>query len=614
MKRITQWLVKGLLIMLLPFSCFAQNATVIQDSAFYFKNQLPPESLTIALNQVAFSKQPDGRFNFGFSPDEYCYIVLKISTDSAPGTYMLSIDNTSLDMVQAFSMAPGGQRNLLYRSGNLMKYDAGRNYVWHTFPLKASPDPHFYLIAVKALSKNVNLQYRIMPPGDLQKIYRNFDRVICFYAGIIIFIVLISFLAFLLLRNYGLLLYIGYLLSVTTWILSHYGYFFPIFHPAFPRVNDVAKMISSLLAIIFFLCLILYLFKHDIRNRIFGRLIKALLSVNLFVILLALVHLVIIFPPKIITYLNIIWHALLVLSACASVPLLLSLFRTGRSAKIFCFAAACPFIMLFVQIFSNAGYISYQFLNDHGVLLANLLEIIILLSGIIFNIWDNQKSRDEQLRLLEEDRRNTLKKLIMVQDHERKRIAEELHDSIGPLLAAIRINFLRSIKAERENRRADALIAKTENIIDDSILEIRNIAHQLMPKGLSSKGLVTLLSEYFDDLQNIYPPRIEFDSDITTALNDDFQLNLYRIISELVLNAAKHSDAKFITVSMATPHKKIHIMIGDDGKGFGPVQKASGLGLKSIESRVSYLKGTMDIKSAQEEGSCIKIMIPHTES
>jgi signal transduction histidine kinase len=293
---------------------------------------------------------------------------------------------------------------------------------------------------------------------------------------------------------------------------------------------------------------------------------------------------------------------------------LLSLFGTGRSAKIFCFAAACPFIMLFIQILTNAGYITDRFLNEHGVLIANLLDIFILLSGIIYNIWDKERSRDEQLRLLEEDRRETLKKLIMVQDHERKRIAEELHDSIGPLLAAIRINFLRSVKAEREQRSADALIAKTENIIDDSIGEIRNIAHQLMPKGLSSKGLVTLLTEYFDDLRNIYSVKIEFGSDITTALNGDIQLNLYRIISELVLNAAKHSRANVIAVSMETPDHEIRLSILDDGIGFSPVQKASGLGLKSIESRVSYLKGIMEIKTSPGDGSCIKITIPHQDN
>lgn len=613
MKRIIFFIIKWAPGILFFSPCTGQNSTIIKDSAYCFKSDLPPGKLKIDLPSVAFSKIPNGRFNFGFTTNEYCYIILKVSTDSISGSNVLSIDNTSLDTVKVFSLQPDGSRNLLYSGGNLMKYETGRDYVWHTFSLNEGRYPHYYLIAVKAVSKNVNLQYQIMKQSDLQKLYRNFDRVISFYSGTILFIIFISILAFLLFRNFGLLLYVGYILSVTTWLLSHYGYFFPLFHPSFSRFNDVTKMIASLLAIVFFLCMILYLFKNDIRSRILRNVIRGITGFNLLFIGLALAHLIFVFPLSFLTGLNIAWHVLLILSVCVAIPALLSLFSTGRSARIFCFAAASPFIMLFIQILSNAGYITNRFLNNHGVLLANLVAIFILLSGIIYHIWENERAKDAQLLLMEEDRRETLKKLIMVQDNERKRIAEELHDSIGPLLAAIRINFLRSIKAEREHRQADALIAKTENIIDDSIGEIRNIAHQLMPKGLSSKGLVTLLTEYFDDLENIYPVKIEFRSDITTVLKSDFQLNLYRIISELGLNAAKHSKAKAIHISMETKDHKIGIVVRDNGIGFSSPQKTSGIGLKSIESRVSYLKGTINIQSSPGNGSCLIIAIPCEE-
>jgi signal transduction histidine kinase len=610
MKRILSWFIKGLPGILLSFSCLAQNATAIQDSAFYFKSNLPPEKIKITLQNAAFSKVADNRFNFGFTSDAYCYIVLKIKMDQQPGSYVLSIDNTSLDTVQVYSLLPDGSKKLLYRGGNLVRYDVSRNYVWHTFALEPGHDPHFYLIAVKGLSKNVNLQYRIQGSDKLQMLYRRFDRAISFYTGITLFIILISLLAFLVLKNKGLLLYVGYLISVTTWILSHYGYFFPWFYPSFPRINDVIKIVSSLLAVIFFLSLILYLFKNDIRSRALSRVILGLIGINTLFIGLALAHLLFIFSPPVLTFINITWHVLLVLSACAAVPFLFSLFSASWSAKIFCIAAACPFMMLFIQIFSNAGYISSSFLSDHGVLLANLLEIIIMLLGIIYNIWDKEKLKDVQLRLLEEDRKETFKKLITVQDSERKRIAEELHDSIGPMLAAIKINFLRSIKAERERKPAGGLIAKTESIIDESISEIRNIAHQLMPKGLSSKGLVTLLTEYFDDLENLYSADIHFTSDITATPNSDIQLNLYRIISELVLNAAKHGGAKVISVSLETHEDGINIIIRDDGTGFNAMKKSNtGMGLKSIESRVSYLKGNMEIQSSPGAGSCIDISI-----
>jgi signal transduction histidine kinase len=611
MKYIISWFLKGWPGMLLFLPCLAQSMTAIQDSTFSFKSHLSPEKVKISLQNITFSKAYDCRFNFGFTLDEYCYIVLKITADQQQEAYVLSIDNTSLDTVQVYNLLPGRPKELLYRGGNLINYDVSRDYVWHTIPLTVSRDPHFYLIAIKALSKNVNLRYSIMKSGDILKLYRSFDRTIFFYLGIVSFIMLITIIAFLMLRNKELLLYLCYLIAVTTWILAHYGYFFPWFNPHFPRINSIIKMVSSILAIISFMYLIFYLLKHRQRNRLLSKIIVVCILAGIILIILALVHLVFPFPPFVLAGLNISWHALLLLSACVIIPLLISLFKSGKSFRILSIAVASPFIMLFIQILSNTGYISNRFLNDHGTLMANLLETLILFFGIIYNIWDQEKSRDEQLKLLEEDRKNTLKKLITIQDNERKRIAEELHDSIGPMLAAIKINFLRSVKAERENRAADALVAKTENIIDDSISEIRNISHQLMPKGLSSKGLVTLLAEYFDDMENIYHTRINFTSHITMAPNSDIQLNLYRIISELVLNAAKHSKAKTITVSLETLVNEIHIVIRDDGTGFNAMKnKTSGLGLKSIESRVSYLKGEVDIQSSQGNGCCVKIMIP----
>lgn len=616
MKHAASWFMGGLceIGILLCFPSAAKTSPAIQEGVFHFKSRLPPSQIAINPDSLVFSKATDGRLNFGFCPREYCYIVLKINAGRTPGSYALSIDNTSLDTVQIFSLTPGRIKKLLYQGGNMIKYQPDRTYVWHTLMLNRGFGIHYYLIAVRAMSKNVNLQYRIMQPHELQALYQNFDRFIWFYLGITLFIMMGSVIAFLLRHNLALLLYTGYLSSVAVWILSHYGYFFPLFHPSFPRLNDVIKLVSSLLAVIFFLSLIVDLFLHGRKRGIMLRVIRYLIAANLLLISLALIHLIVVFTPAVLLAFNIAWHILLILSACTAVPVLLVVSRTVRSAKVFCFAAACPFIMLFIQVFSNAGYIKNEFLNNHGVLLANLAEIFILLCAIIYNLWDKEKLKDEQLRLLEEDRKETLKKLITVQDQERKRIAEDLHDSIGPMLAAIKINFMRALKAENESHNKGMLVAKTEHIIDDSINEIRAISHQLMPKGLSSKGLVTLLKEYFNNLESLYAISITFISDITIALNSDLQLNLYRIICELALNAAKHGSARSIFVSLKTSEHSVHIVAQDDGAGFAVVAKSPGVGLKNIESRTAYLKGILDIHSSPGEGSCVEIIIPLTET
>jgi signal transduction histidine kinase len=183
------------------------------------------------------------------------------------------------------------------------------------------------------------------------------------------------------------------------------------------------------------------------------------------------------------------------------------------------------------------------------------------------------------------------------------------------MLAAIKINFLRIVKAKDENKISDNLVTETESIIDDSLTEIRNISHQLMPKGLSSKGLINLLAEYFTDLQIVYNTQIDFTHSISVSLDKDIQLNIYRIISELVLNGAKHSSSKNITVSIETRDTETVVIINDDGKGFNATQKNnSSSGLKNVESRVAYLKGKMHMQSSVGAGTFIEISLPQNRS
>jgi signal transduction histidine kinase len=304
----------------------------------------------------------------------------------------------------------------------------------------------------------------------------------------------------------------------------------------------------------------------------------------------------------------------MVLSVSIVIIMLAWLFKANKTARIFSFALTLLLLMALLKMISNLGFINSPFLNDHGITIASLLEILMLIFGVFLNIWEDKEMQNKQLSLLEDDKKRTMQRLIVIQDDERKRIAEELHDSIGPMLAAIKINLLRIVKAKDENKISDTLVTKTERIIDESITEIRNISHQLMPKGLSSGGLISLLSEYFENLQTVYNTCIHFIHRIAVTLDKEIQLNIYRIISELVLNAAKHSGSKNITVSIETAETETLVIIKDDGKGFNPAQKSSSsLGLKNVENRVAYLNGKMHMQSSVGAGTFIKISLPQNK-
>ena len=121
-----------------------------------------------------------------------------------------------------------------------------------------------------------------------------------------------------------------------------------------------------------------------------------------------------------------------------------------------------------------------------------------------------------------------------------------------------------------------------------------------------------MLKEYLDCIHQLYNKEIDFKHQVQSILSIELQTNLYRIICELVLNAAKHSKASLITVEIKANRDLVVVNIADNGQGFiqGSNDQKKSLGLQSAESRVLYLKGKFCLHSAKEKGTTINIEIP----
>lgn len=591
-------------------TCSAEPVFII-DSAFSFTSSLNYDQIGNSLLGHKFVSTKDRTFNFGLTFNTFCYVVVKIQTNFTSDKLVLLIDNTSIDSILIFNVDKDGNRNLVYQGGNLIKYDLKRRYVWHACPIIADGKERYYLIAIKAISKNVNFSYKVFRQDELQKLYTSFDRLIFFYLGIVFLIVFASLIGLVFFKASIFVFYTCYILSISFWVLAHYGYLYPFCYPSYPFLNQITKPFFCLLASLCFLSLITISFREKIKGTKFERMLYCLKLINGGLLIITPLHLFFINFYEYAVF-NISWNVLLVVTCLTVIITILWMYKNDRTARIFSFAIIILLLAVLLQIASNSGFIKSAYLNNHGILLGNLFENLILTFGIFYQIGEERKLKEERLLLLEEEQKQALQRLVYAQDNERKRIAEDLHDSIGPMLAAIKINFLRMVKAKTGD--AGTLIAKTENIINDSITEIRNISHRLMPKSLSSKGLINLLSDYFIDLETIHPISIAFKHEINKALTEEVQLNLYRIISELILNAIKHSCSKTICVSVKTANAAILISIEDNGKGFDPSRKSSTLGIKNVESRVNYLKGTMNITSSAGKGTSIEISIPYEGS
>ena len=249
--------------------------------------------------------------------------------------------------------------------------------------------------------------------------------------------------------------------------------------------------------------------------------------------------------------------------------------------------------MFTLQINENFSFTTVLILGTLGMLIMAITVISVLVfhqrKVIRFN---------KQIQKMEEDRQQMLLKAsIRSQEDERQRIAADLHDDAGPLLATARL-YLNENLIHQEPAVQLQSIFSAKQIIDDSIQLIRNISHSLLPPTLKNFGLEAALKDLFEKINGsgVINASARF-HDNRERLNDEQELLIFRVVQELVTNIIKHSNGGFIHLTQNVKENLVFFRIHHDGKGILQPQfeklehDSHGLGLKNIQSRVKVLKG-----------------------
>lgn len=237
----------------------------------------------------------------------------------------------------------------------------------------------------------------------------------------------------------------------------------------------------------------------------------------------------------------------------------------------------------------------------NAVLISAVILILIISFFIISIVREHRKvMKWQQARIAAEV--NTL-------ENERKRIADDLHDELGPLLSAIKlqINHL-----EPTDETETAVLAKSSEQIDSIIQRFREISYDLLPNTLVRKGLVKATEEFISKLKPVHPLNISFTYCDFTLLPER-EINLYRILQEIIHNTVKHARATSLSISIQKQHKMLLIKTKDDGIGFNYSEKkqiAKGLGLLSLHSRVELLGGQLIVTSQPGSSTIFEIEMP----
>lgn len=155
-----------------------------------------------------------------------------------------------------------------------------------------------------------------------------------------------------------------------------------------------------------------------------------------------------------------------------------------------------------------------------------------------------------------------------------------------------------------------AVFERSLDMLDTSIRELRRVAHNMMPEMLTKFGLDEAVREYCNTVNATKLLSVKYQSHgMTTRLDKSSEIIIYRIIQELLNNIMKHAAATEAMVQLIKEDNRFSIVVEDNGKGFDTtlLKTIKGAGLTSIQSRVDYLKGQLDIHSEQDKGTLVNI-------
>ncbi|WP_321345143.1 sensor histidine kinase [uncultured Draconibacterium sp.] len=240
-----------------------------------------------------------------------------------------------------------------------------------------------------------------------------------------------------------------------------------------------------------------------------------------------------------------------------------------------------------------------------GILISVLMMVGVIFIRQIFNLQD----RIDEIQ--KENETKVLKAVIQTEEKSRQAFARELHDGLGPVLSSIKMTTS-AIEMEKMDHPNRIIFERTCNATDEAINTLKEIANHLSPHLLKNYGLVKALDNFTQ--------RLLVNSSIHLVLNNtigikrfgyDVEINVYRIICELLNNSVKHGKPDKIQIDIRGNDNILFVEYEDDGNGFdSKIIPHTGMGLENLNSRIKSLHGSINIDSRPGNGMKVKIQIP----
>jgi len=205
-----------------------------------------------------------------------------------------------------------------------------------------------------------------------------------------------------------------------------------------------------------------------------------------------------------------------------------------------------------------------------------------------------------------------LNSIIQTEEKERKHIASDLHDGIGPLLTTIKL-YVHALIDSKEEEKSDDIRNKLSELVDEAITSISEISFNISPHILLNYGLVPAINSFIEKLQLTSKIDIQLTQSDITRFNEHQEIMLYRIFTELMNNTLKYAQATKVDISINNTEKGIEFFFSDNGIGFNTDKlgnKKTSMGIENFKRRISSFNGIFELHSQPNKGMSVKIVIP----
>jgi signal transduction histidine kinase len=292
-----------------------------------------------------------------------------------------------------------------------------------------------------------------------------------------------------------------------------------------------------------------------------------------------------------------------------------SQFKKKGRITYFIFAALAVLIFGFSNYVLNLqGITDWHPLKPNGLIFGSIVNVVVLTIGLSHRYYQIRRDKDRLTVQMLEQERKTAQSIIQAQEKERQRIAKDLHDDLGGLLAMIKLKIDSILLHQKGNDDNKTSLEETQKLMQMACHDLRFIAHELMPLEAAEKRLKTMVSEVLDLVKVQNKIKISYDIGDIPYLNIDTKINLFRIIKELLNNIIKHSEASEadIQVFFDNYDESITLMVSDNGKGIPDEfikNPNGGMGLSNLHKRVNYLKGQLHF-DVNKNGTTVIVTVP----